>query len=444
MKRPFPTLALSLALASIASSQTGSFQGLGDLPGGGTLSYASALSPNGQWVVGLTQGPNGPEAFRWDAAGGLIGLGDFAGGSFYSQAFGVNSDGGTVCGVGSTADGQRAFLWSSATGMTEVQSGQPSGASRLNDISAAGGYVCGFETVWPGTPSAAQVALFAFDWLAYSQNSATPDTEARALAVSAFGDAFVGTEEIGGVDHAARWSYDPLPVLLEDTGFVSSAALSISTDGRLVVGHVDDGIRNVAAVWFDGVFATIDDSTGGFQTDHAIAVSGRGERIVGNAHDGTPWIYEMAMSSDPVTLRSMMETTYGIDLTGWTLSKVVDISGDGQYVTGSGLNPAGNVEAWLAYLPIACRADYNGDGVIDSVDLSAVPNGFAYGYLNGTAEGDYNGDGIVNGADVGAFAIDYNAGCPHTSGGSGGSSGGTTWIPHVVAGDPDDLGNGEG
>ena len=41
----------------------------------------------------------------------------------------------------------------------------------------------------------------------------------------------------------------------------------------------------------------------------------------------------------------------GVDLTGWTLDEVTAISDDGQTIVGSGTNPNGDTEAWMAVIP---------------------------------------------------------------------------------------------
>ncbi len=57
-----------------------SFQGLGDLTGGGVGSFASGVSGDGSVVVGRSFGASGTEAFRWTSGGGMVGLGDLTGG----------------------------------------------------------------------------------------------------------------------------------------------------------------------------------------------------------------------------------------------------------------------------------------------------------------------------------------------------------------------------
>jgi MYXO-CTERM domain-containing protein len=44
----------------------------------------------------------------------------------------------------------------------------------------------------------------------------------------------------------------------------------------------------------------------------------------------------------------MLVNDLGYNLTGWTLSSAGDISADGRWVVGQGVNPSGQTEAWLA------------------------------------------------------------------------------------------------
>lgn len=51
------------------------------------------------------------------------------------------------------------------------------------------------------------------------------------------------------------------------------------------------------------------------------------------------------------SLQSVLEDEQGLDLSAWTLWTATGISGDGLAITGSGLNPSGDPEAWLVRLP---------------------------------------------------------------------------------------------
>jgi probable HAF family extracellular repeat protein len=73
--------ALAGALTPIAGAQgQATFQGLGDPPGGLVLSEATAVSADGQVVVGVSVvAGDTAQAFRWTEASGMVGLGDLPG-----------------------------------------------------------------------------------------------------------------------------------------------------------------------------------------------------------------------------------------------------------------------------------------------------------------------------------------------------------------------------
>ena len=95
----------------------GTFQGLGDLPGGVFFSEAAGVSADGSTVVGFGNGHMGLGAFRWTLSDGMVGLGDLPGGSYASRAFAVSADGSTIVGRGVSASGPEAFRWTRAAGM---------------------------------------------------------------------------------------------------------------------------------------------------------------------------------------------------------------------------------------------------------------------------------------------------------------------------------------
>jgi hypothetical protein len=69
-------------------------------------------------------------------------------------------------------------------------------------------------------------------------------------------------------------------------------------------------------------------------------------------------------SSGMRNLKHVLQDDYGLDLTGWHLNgcrpfhggREADVSADGLTIVGSGTNPSGNVEAWIAVLDEAAIA----------------------------------------------------------------------------------------
>jgi probable HAF family extracellular repeat protein len=128
--------------------------GLGDLPGGGLVSSASDVSPDGRVVVGEGTSALGQEAFLWTQNGGIVGLGDLPDGNFFSTALAVSANGALVVGQGSSAAGYEAFIWDASRGMRSLRNvlindfGLGSSLAgwtltAANDISADGQFIVG-------------------------------------------------------------------------------------------------------------------------------------------------------------------------------------------------------------------------------------------------------------------------------------------------------------
>ena len=70
--------------------------------------------------------------------------------------------------------------------------------------------------------------------------------------------------------------------------------------------------------------------------------------------------------------------------------------------------PCGEAESEPATLLVTCAADFNNDGVVDTLDVLLYLNAFANGYPSA----DFNGDGNVDTLDFLAFLNAFVAGCP--------------------------------
>lgn len=335
------------------------FMGLGDLPSTPIASNAHAVSGDGLVVVGIGNVAFSSfnitgEAFRWTAATGMIGLGDLAGGNTESVAYDVSGDGSVVVGESSSSTGATAFRWSNADGMTP-----------LSDL--------------PGGI-----------------------TSSKAMAISMSGNVIVGTGVSGsGATEACRWVGGNDPIGLGDLpgGGPYSAAFGVSGDGSVIVGESHSSIGYQAFKWTEATgMVGLGGLVGGSGVSRAQAISASGEVVVGSANSSSG--YDIAMKWSSLTgmvslgnlpggtmssanavsgdgsyivgqivldsgvtafiwdetngmrnLGNVLTSSYGIDLTGWSLTNASGISSDGLTLVGTGRNPLGHAEAWIAHIP---------------------------------------------------------------------------------------------
>jgi len=338
----FVASTLVVALVSVpAFAATPSFQGLGDLPGGDFESEAYAVSADGRVVVGWSQAVNA-QAFCWPGGGPLHGLPSYGQYPPGSEAFTVSADGTVIAGQ----SGGYATYW---TGHDPVGLGKlPGGisASSVTGISADGTVLVG----WSGSTGGRQP----FRWTASTGMAGLGffggGTEAHG--VSADGSVVVGTGEDGR--EAFRWT--------EATGFVGlgnltgpggySNAIAVSADGQAVVGwsyyNRPEGPPDQAFLWTEdngmvGMgYLSIHGST------RAYAVSADGSVVVGMGAWAGAFIWDR--TNGMRHLQSVL-TDCGLDLAGWNLREANGISADGLTIVGTGTNPYGEQEAWVATIP---------------------------------------------------------------------------------------------
>lgn len=360
---PLGFLAFALVLAPPTARATPMFTGLGDLPGGAFESFAGDVSADGTVVVGRSQSASGPEAFRWTASGGMVGLGDLQGGSFESAAVGVSADGSVVVGTGHSpfvggTNTQEAFRWTAAGGMQALGDLMPGGEidSGAFDVSSDGSTVVGFA-------SGLSLRQEAFRWTSTTGMIGLgglpgEESQSHANGVSADGSVVVGATSYTFSDHggavAFRWTQQAGMLSLGQLpGGTDSHAFAASADGSVVVGNSSTGDGTSEAFrWTSGSgMVGLGNLPGGYAS-YAFAVSADGSVTVGTGRDAQN--QDVALIWDPVNgLRSLESVlaARGLDLTGWNLEDAVGISADGLTITGSGRNPDGQREAWVAFLP---------------------------------------------------------------------------------------------
>jgi probable HAF family extracellular repeat protein len=379
-------LCLAVTLFATSGMAQVSFMGLGDLPGS-VRSGANDVSGNGATVVGLDEGtsvqgfrwtpsqgmvrlgtlsgryndvsqatgasalgsvvvgfsgiggylpPDGlvvyTEAFRWTDAGGMVGLGDLPGGFVESCANGVSADGSVVVGWSKSGAGAEAFRWTQSGGMVGL--GDLPGGEFLSigkGVSANGSVVVGWSDTSSGTE--------AFRWTPSGGMVGLGSLLGGSQAYDISGDGSVVVGGAGG--EAFRWAESEGMVglgVLGDGMFDTSVALGVSADGSVVIGQ------------------------NSFLTE---AQEERGGRL---EYSHEPFIWDALNGMRP--LPQVLSNDFGLDLSGWTLNWASGVSDDGLTIVGSGTNPSGEGEAWMAILDIACSdgLDNDGDGLIDYPD----------------------------------------------------------------------------
>ena len=286
-----------------AGLKTQGLVGLGDTPQvfGIHISGASGVSADGSVVVGTSNA----RPFRWTQGTGLVTLGNSNDGFSSSQANAVSADGTTIVGSGFTTNGLEAFRWTSSTGLVGLGDlAGPSSFSQAADVSADGSVVVGSG---------------------FSSNGS---------------EAFRWTESTGLV------GLGNLP------GALGGGAIATTGDGNILVG-ISFFPNEIEAFHWSSVtgFVSLGDLPGGAFESIPQDISDDGNTIVGQSETGNG---DEAFIWDPQNgmrnLQSVLMTDFGLDLAGWTLNSANGISSDGLAIVGSGFNPEGNREAWLARL----------------------------------------------------------------------------------------------
>jgi hypothetical protein len=130
---------------------------------------------------------------------------------------------------------------------------------------------------------------------------------------------------------------------------------------------------------------------------------------------GTSDIGKEAVLWDPVNgMRRVKDILLALgvsEVSNWQLEEVRALSADGTVLAGTGKNPTGNSEAWIAIIPRTDRqaADVNLDGCVDDADLLQVL--FAFGNTGYFPPEDLNYDTVVDDADLLAVLFAFGSGC---------------------------------
>ncbi len=393
------TLAVAM-FTSIAAAAD--FRGVGYLDPQDNVSYANSLSRDGSVVGGLsfreytaecpTQGTEYHWTYRrgyvWSAQAGMRGLESNPNVSQlgYDEVYDVAANGAAVfgssygtiqyfCGtpVGSY-DARGNFLWTPRDGFVQRQGlwGQAFGQDQTVYTGAQS--VLSF---WGATVAIRHTEAGGTEPLGWLQwGSGTIDDFhgpwSAGTGISADGRVVVGNSTSAasyddvstfpGVSFQFRYSSEAFR-WTEQTGMVGlgdlpggdygSIATDVSGDGRVVVGSSAVENSTAAFRWtpetgmvrIGGLLPGRSSDLAALSFDGSIAVGSSAiDTVIGRA--AIIWDEQNGIRN----IKNVLETDFGLDLTGWELIEAVDISDDGLVIAGNGINPLGQEEGWVVHL----------------------------------------------------------------------------------------------
>lgn len=410
-----------LGTLATASAQPASFTPLADLPGGTVSGRGLAINASGDAVVGFSNdGADAGALWRNAGAWGApITLNRLPSGTA-ANARGCATSVLVVFGDATDSAGFRqAVKWSiNGSSATISLLGFPLAGGYSGAVfacSADGSVACGeniFQPTGGGGPPPLPITQ-AFRWTAAGMidlgtlPGVTPFSgqQTRANAMSNDGNTIVGfTQEPNFISRPCRW----IDTTIDDIsdGQWSGQARGCSPDGQIIVGTRTDAGGSLAFLWTEaggrmdlGTIGTVDGVT--YTVSGLFDISHSACRACGvNTFSST----QLACIWEPgVGWRSVKQVLQdaGINMTGWTLQFANSISDDGQTIAGHGVNPSGQTQAWVAFIPLPAAGDVNRDGQVNGRDIAAFTAmlGEAAPAV-GVCEADLNHDGVVDADDV--------------------------------------------
>jgi hypothetical protein len=368
-------------IACIALSRNvhaATFRGLG-------LDTRPLVSGDGAVVAGNLTEVTG---FRWAESSGIKQLDDPSGRAIVIR--GLSHDGSVIVGGLSTdniPDGNYTMQparWTDGTGWQYLF--RTNTEDSASDVSADGSVIVG-DFSNPSAPG-----RIAFRWTAAGGVTELNFGANGGEQVSDDGSVVVGHDFFSSpLDQAVwRWTsetgavYLPAPPQLN---LLSYGQPVLSADGRVIAGGAGqfvDGVccRTSAFRWTAESGMVLLNPPPGFASNGLVpsAISGDGSVIVGGA-----LMWDAANGTRLLEEVFFHEHGLAPHVQGWSALKATGISTNARVIVGSGINPQGKQEAWIARLDQAANANgppgnFNGDGYVDAADYVSWRNGLGSKY----------------------------------------------------------------
>jgi probable HAF family extracellular repeat protein len=335
-------------------------RGLGDLPGGEYFSEVSGISGDGSTIVGWSSsaasGAADRQAFRWRQRDGMIALPPLPGGPVRCNAGTASRNGAVIVGDAALGEGSQAVLWDAAgqiVPLGDLPGGQTIGTAR--GVSEDGQIIVGSSGSAPGweafrwTSAGGMIGMG--DLAGGPFNSVAATVTNGGTVIFGTGNTLIGTNAVRWTPAGGLQSLGDLP-----GGGTFSEPYNATPDGAVAVGRAmstASGSRFEAFRWSAATgMRGLGDLPGGVFESWALDVTDDGQTVVGF---GTTAAGQEAMiwttSQGMRRLADVLTTEHGVQLNGWRLTWACAISGDGGVITGNGVNPTGQNEAWVFTKP---------------------------------------------------------------------------------------------
>ena len=393
-----------LVLLSYARTSASEF-----IPLGGFLAYG--LSDDGRIIAGQSE----EEAALWTDEDGIVGIG-YLRGDKNSRANGISGDGTVVVGQSGLRSETEAFRWTTDSGMSGLGKTANGFATVAADATRDGNTIVG-RTRDSST-------FRAWYWTEAEGVIDMSKVLSSAIDISADGRVVVGNElnVDSGNNQAFRWTREDgiqlfVPPVSPNINPRAHQARSVSADGSSIVGSLWES-DNVSTpfLWVGeekrllGRFATDRFSDNSPLSTTPSGVSNAGEIVVGGGftNELVSKAFLWNENEGLLELQTVLKDEYdlGDSLEGWQLRRATEISPNGRFIIGSGTNPQGDNEFWLArldypYLGTPIIGDFNHDQVVDVLDLDAL--GVAIQANASDLKFDLDESGAVESADINAM-----------------------------------------
>lgn len=350
------SVSISLLVCFNSHSQVGIFT-IGDLPGDNTISHASDVSANGSVVIGNgVPAGGGTASFRWTADVGMIEIPGVPGGSFY-ESTNLSPSGNYVVGryTRPGGGGTLSYIWSESAGTVPL--GDLSGGAEYTLVSAVSdaGVAVGSSTI--GVTSTGARLNRAAIWTMSGGIEALPlphpnDENSQSTALDILADG-----RIFGQSASGSWLYSV------DDGFeylpVGSYLQNINSDASFMLGakSVPGELFPLRATYWTPDTGEVELAPYSPDQNYGAGfMSDDGSIIIGSQQDVglLVWIDQ----GSPVLFEDYVRSV-GVDLDGWTITSVADISADGTTIVGtayhedwfSGGGPPVRLEAFVMTIP---------------------------------------------------------------------------------------------